>query len=139
MKSLSLNKIYLISILIGVMVTLALLVQGQNATSSTNDDVFSSQPYVYAGVDVKICDSDNFKVNGINTFKTKNMWHTTGDGEFVNPYGLTTIYNPGKEDLANGYAVLSLHLLKYKGPKEEEIYDEMVLYFGKCEVLDYQK
>ena len=132
----TLKKVFLLSLLIGGMLTTVLFVQGQNAKTSTNDNVFSSQPYVYAGVDDKICDSDNFIVKGINTFKTMNIWHTNGDGKFINPYSLSTVYIPGKEDIQKGHAVLSLHLLMYKGITDIKTYDEMVLSFGKCKELD---
>ena len=135
----TLNKIYLVSFLIGGMVTLVLFALGQNAKTSTNENPFSSQPYVYAGVDDKICDSDNFIVKGTNTYKTMNIWHTDGDGIFINPYNLTTLYIPGKADLAKGNVVLSLHLLMYKGIADIKTYDEMVLSFGKCKELEDPK
>lgn len=65
-----------------------------------------------------------------------NKWHTDGDGEFMNPYSLSTLYMPGEHDIKKGHAVLSLHLLMYKGITDIKPFDEMVLHFGKCKELD---
>ena len=61
MKSLSLNKIYLISFLIGCMVTLALFALGANANTNSNSLNFSLNLFVYAGEDVTIRDNDNYQ------------------------------------------------------------------------------
>lgn len=38
-------------------------------------------------------------------------WATSGDGVFGNPGSLTTFYNPGTNDIANGFVTLSLQVV----------------------------
>ena len=126
----SLNRIYLVSFLIGGIVTLTLIALGQNAKTSSN---ISPEPIVNAGMDVTICDNTEFQTNGKSTFKGVTLWKTGGDGIFKYPYGLEPVYLPGEQDLANGEVTLTM-LIK---PSEDvnyyaKISDSMTLYFEKC-------
>lgn len=135
----ALKKALLLSLLIGGMLTTVLFVQGQNVKTSTNDNDFSSQTYVYAGVNVTICDNDNFKTQGISTFKGVTFWKTSGDGVFENPHDLQTVYFPGEKDKANGEVNLNLLYLQSedtKGKKSKATAsDSMTLNFENCSLF----
>jgi hypothetical protein len=135
MKSLSLNKIYLISFLIGGMVTLALYALGANANTNSNSLNFSLNLFVDAGMDVTICDNDNFQTNGISSFMGVTKWKTNGDGVFENPYDLQTVYFPGEHDIAAGKVKLSLIVSKVQANDykfQAGFMDSMILSFGDC-------
>lgn len=139
------KKIYFVSILIGCLLISANFTQSQNTKGPLTSSVFSTQYYVYAGIDATICNDGSYEVKGISTFNEPVFWYTNGDGFFHNPFSLKTVYIPGPNDIANGYVVLSLGLLMKENSHSTEvdlamssssnkstIFDEMVLYLGNC-------
>lgn len=143
------KKIYFVSILIGCLLTSANFTQSQNTKAPFTGSVYSTEYYVYAGIDATICNDGYYIVKGISTFNEPIFWYSSGDGVFQNPYSLKTTYLPGPNDIANGYVVLSLGLLLKESSLAKEkdapmssnmnkfsISDEMVLYLGNCIGID---
>lgn len=129
----TLKKIYLVSFLIGTMLTCTLLLQGNNTNTNSADKNSSLQLFVYAGENTSICDDDSFQTQGISSFLGTTLWRTSGDGFFENPYDPQTTYTPGEQDIANGEVTLKLLLLKNDSNKSRvSTSDSMTLYFGNC-------
>jgi len=55
-------------------------------------------------------------------------WSSDGDGAFNNPNMLNATYQHGSEDLQQGFVVLRLHIINYRGC-EGEILKELKLFF----------
>jgi len=127
----ALKKICFVTLLIGSLLTSVLFVQGQNAKTSLNDNDFSSRPYVYAGPDATICNTSNFETDAASS-SAINIWITSGDGYFLDPHSLNTIYIPGLMDITNAQVVLSLH--HTYGYNVQPISDEMILDIVNCTI-----
>ena len=130
----TLKKIYLVSFLIGSLLTSALFVQGQFSEAKSNYcDCGSIDPFISAGSDASVCDDDSeFSTNGASNIQGKTIWKTTGDGVFENPHSLKTVYTPGEQDIANGQVTLYLILLPNGSNEYQTVYDSMILYIGNC-------
>lgn len=130
------KKIIFVSLLIGSMLSSALLIQGANAKKNSNNLNYGLQLFVYAGGDATICENNNFQTQGISTFLGVTLWRTSGDGVFENPHALQTVYIPGEQDIANGTVNLNLLYLHNEGQSSRvAIRDSMTLSFGKCSVV----
>lgn len=125
-----LQKFYLVTFLIGSMLTTALFAQAQStkllSISPTTITTFS------AGEDVTICSNDNFKTQGVSQTSGTTFWFTSGDGTFSNPFGLKSTYFPGPHDVANGIVTLTLNILPMGASL---IQDEVVVYIENCLTL----
>lgn len=119
--------------MVGSMITFLLPAYGQNAKAALNENIFSAQPYIYAGADATICNDGAYTVHGSSTFNGI-YWYTSGDGIFDDPFSLNTVYTPGVTDIKNGYAILSLGILV-----DKSIYDEMTLYLNSCAINSQPK
>ncbi len=126
-----LKKNILISILMGSMLLIGLLSQGQNA--KLNDITFATNhPYLSAGADASICNNRDFITGGVFSSCAITMWQSSGDGTFENSNDLITVYTPGVQDIINGIVTLKLIIFPLGGGGNELIYDEMVLYLDVC-------
>ena len=63
---------------------------------------------VYAGIDETICYTGTLLINAIATNYSNVFWTTSGDGEFLIPDKLGTVYTPGEGDIAAGFAFLRI-------------------------------
>ncbi|MBE0637075.1 MAG: hypothetical protein IH598_00975, partial [Bacteroidales bacterium] len=61
-----------------------------------------------AGEDITACSAGGVPVDGFVEYAASVLWQTSGDGSFEDATTLETIYEPGTEDVANGYVNLSL-------------------------------
>ncbi|HZK09146.1 MAG TPA: T9SS type A sorting domain-containing protein [Bacteroidales bacterium] len=90
-------------------------------------------PYVDAGPDMLVCETENPELTGIVDCVSDHMWATTGDGFFCCPQDLTTTYYPGPNDIED---CVTLVLIGY--PLEPcELYelDKVVVCFEKAPVV----
>jgi len=84
---------------------------------TVNDGTYTSQPTfpivvnqyptVAVGQGGLICENQNFTVSGSATNYTTTLWTTNGDGYFVHPTYLETVYKPGENDITSGEAILT--------------------------------
>ncbi len=66
-------------------------------------------PYVNAGEDFTVCETENPELCGEAEYVSETMWATTGDGWFCCPDDLCPVtYYPGPQDLADGCVTLIL-------------------------------
>ena len=94
-------------------VTLTLTANGIAGCSAPDSDTLlltiDKNAFADTGItEAEICASDNLNLTGIAENYSSIKWFTDGDGTFSNELNLTTVYNPGSNDLANGGAVLTL-------------------------------
>ena len=64
-----------------------------------------------AGVDVTICNSESYLLEGVNGTSEKAMWISDGDGVFDNPYSLHPVYTAGESDKMYGKVNLCLCII----------------------------
>ena len=69
---------------------------------------FQPLPLADAGPDMLICATSPAPLNGSALYQSSVMWTSSGDGVFANPSALVTSYSPGPNDIADGYAILTL-------------------------------
>lgn len=69
---------------------------------------FDKLPFVSAGSDVTICESQVHQLIGIALYQSSFIWETTGDGTFENDHTFFPMYTPGTEDLQNGTVQISI-------------------------------
>lgn len=127
------NNTFLLSIILGILFSNVLI--GQNAKIAFNENEFTTgQALFTAGQDASICSEDEFITEGRNNSCAISMWQSNGDGYFENSNDPETIYIPGEQDIINGKVTLSLFIIPLGGGGNELIYDNMLLYIGKCSV-----
>lgn len=136
----TLKKISLVTFLIGIMLSSALILQGHAPKKNTdNNVVLTNAPSVSAGDDATICNTSGFKTLGIASYVGTTYWITDGDGTFDNPFNLKTIYHPGPHDIADGQVTLKLYVISKAVSVTTPMMDSMVLYLNKClQVNDYE-
>lgn len=94
-------------------------------------------PYVNAGPDMTICETETAIIEGECEHVEITMWATTGDGHFICPdFSCEQVeYVPGPGDLAEG--CVTLILIGYpKSPCTLWVLDKMKLCFDKAPVVD---
>ena len=94
-------------------ITLTLTSTNYGNCVAVNDQVtisFSPAPVVNAGNDVSVCINNpaTALIGTVSGGATTGTWTTTGDGTFANANALSTTYNPGPTDLANGSVLVTL-------------------------------
>lgn len=83
-------------------------------------------PYINAGEDASIVDTEAFQLEAIGTETGSIQWSTSGDGSFSNENIMTPIYNPGSQDISNGQVTLSV-VVEITEPCIDSKSDEMIL------------
>jgi hypothetical protein len=66
-------------------------------------------PYVFAGSDTTVCESEPFMANATANYTQSLQWTTGGDGFFVDPTKTDAIYLRGTGDLAAGHVTLFMN------------------------------
>ena len=70
---------------------------------------FIDAPVANTGSDQTICAGETVNVSGsIGGSASDGEWTTSGDGDFDDPFDLSTIYTPGPGDIADGIVTLTL-------------------------------
>ncbi len=94
-----------------VTLTLTAWGEGEGCPPATSSMLLSitEAPTVEAGYDEDVCSSVGFvTVTGTATNYSSILWSTSGNGTFASPSSLTTTYDLGNEDIANGQVYLIL-------------------------------
>ena len=86
-------------------------------------------PFVDAGNDTTICESEPFMANATALYQQSVLWHTTGDGFFNDPTRVDAIYLRGSGDVTAGQVTLWVVASGYVQGQEDS--DTMNLYFSK--------
>jgi len=127
-----LQKITLVTFLIGGMLTSTLLTQSQGPVKSSNSTNYVNiLPYIYAGPDMTICNTAQFQTQGVAPLEGITYWITTGDGTFDNPFNPKTNYTPGKQDIAAGQVMLIFFLIP-QAVTLTPMQDDVTVYFNAC-------
>jgi len=86
-------------------------------------------PFVNAGNDTTICESEPFMADAEAMYQQSIMWHTEGDGFFTDPTKVDAIYLRGQGDLTAGNVILWVFANGYLQGQEDS--DTVELYFSK--------
>lgn len=125
------QKIYLVTFLIGSMLTTTLFVQAQNSKVLSSSQTSALINVFSAGADGTICSNDDFHTNGVTNTAGTTFWFTSGDGVFSNPFNLKATYMPGPHDIASGMVTLTLNILPMAA-SFGQLQDEVVVYIENC-------
>lgn len=63
---------------------------------------------VNAGGSAQVCEDGVYQTQATANYASSYHWTTSGDGSFINPYSLNTVYQPGPNDKTNQQVVLTL-------------------------------
>ncbi len=86
-------------------------------TSASTGVLVEEGPTVEAGPNQSICYGASANLSGsFGGNATSASWSTAGDGTFTNASSMNATYNPGNQDKANGYVVLTLTTNDPGGP-----------------------
>jgi hypothetical protein len=86
-------------------------------------------PYVFAGNDTTICESEPFMANANAMYQQSVLWETSGDGFFNDPTRVDAIYLRGQGDLTAGHVTLWVLANGYIQGQEDS--DTLELYFSR--------
>ncbi|MBE0637488.1 MAG: T9SS type A sorting domain-containing protein, partial [Bacteroidales bacterium] len=92
-------------------------------------------PIVFAGVDVTICENQNYTVSGEAANFSTLVWSTGGDGFFDNSNVMNPTYTPGIYDVSTGYVELCL-TAEPVNPCSIVSSDCMMIHFAPMPVLE---
>jgi hypothetical protein len=127
-----LKKTFLVTFLMGSMITMALLTQGQPPIKFASANSYVNiLPYINAGPDAAICDGSDFTTQGLVPLEGTSYWISDGDGTFDNPFNPTATYTPGNMDIYAGLVTLTLYFIPM-GSNQSTMHDEMILYLNTC-------
>ena len=123
----------------GTTVTLLITVNEAGACSGVVSDAIDiaikNIPLASAGNDTTICETENLTFSNGHasaSYAPNIFWTSSGDGTFSGG-GLTPTYNPGTNDLAQGFVDLTIH---GENPPCQEATDVMRLTFEQLTTLD---
>ncbi len=113
--SLNTNYIFGPSDIAAGSVTLTLNVMGEGSCGFTASDNMTTNitlsPISVAGPNIFSCGEGAIQLNGYAENYSSVVWTSTGNGTFLNPNALNTIYYPGQSNISSGSAVLTLTVL----------------------------
>lgn len=109
--------------------TLTLTVTGYDGSQVSDDMYLNIVPWVDAGEDTTILDTESFQLEAEGTDYGNIEWTTSGNGTFSDPNIMQPIYTPGSEDLANGQVTLSV-TVSITDPCEDDDNDQMTLFIS---------
>ena len=120
-------------------VTITLTSTNHGNCLAVNDQLmitFSPAPVVNAGNDVSVCiNNPAASVSGtVSGGASTGTWTTAGDGSFVDANALSTTYNPGPNDLANGSVLVTLTSTNFGNCIA--VSDSKLISFGNGPVVD---
>jgi hypothetical protein len=109
--------------------TLTMTVTGYDGEQVSDDMYLNIVPWVNAGEDATILDTEAYQLEAQGTDYGTIVWVTSGDGTFSDENILNPIYTPGPEDLVNGQATLTIEVAITE-PCEDDDADAMTLYIS---------
>jgi hypothetical protein len=108
--------------------TLTMTVIGFDEEQVSDDMYLYIVPYINAGEDATILNTESFQLQSTGTDYGTIEWTTSGDGEFNDVGIIQPIYTPGEQDLTNGFVELTV-TVNIEEPCEAEVSDAMTLSF----------
>ncbi len=90
---------------------------GQQFTDELNVS-FVGDPAIEMDDNLNVCPDVSFDITAVVDNYVSVVWTTNGDGVFVNPNVLETVYTPGVNDISGGAVTLTLHATGYGGCDE---------------------
>lgn len=115
--------------------TLTMTVTGFDGGTASDDMYLNIVPWVDAGEDQVILDTDAFQLEAVGTDIGSIEWTTSGDGIFSDIHMMTPIYSPGDQDISNGSVVLSIEI-SITDPCQDEESDDMTLFISSVGIED---
>lgn len=109
--------------------TLTMTVTGYDGGTTSDDMYLNIVPWVNAGEDVVILDTDAFQLEAEGTETGTIEWTTSGDGVFSDANIMTPIYTPGDMDISDGQVTLSVEVV-ITDPCEDDDSDQMTLFIS---------
>lgn len=109
--------------------TLTMIVTGFDGGTSSDDMYLNIVPWVDAGEDQVILDTDAFQLEAVGADIGSIEWTSSGDGIFSDVHMMTPIYTPGDQDISDGQVVLSIEIA-ITDPCEDDESDEMTLFIS---------
>lgn len=106
--------------------TLTLTATGFDGIEVSDHLYLNIVPYINAGEDASIIDTEAFQLEAEGTESGSIQWTTSGNGSFSNANIMTPIYNPGSQDIIDGQITLSVEV-GITEPCTDSKSDEMVL------------
>lgn len=103
------------------------------ATDSTEINI-AKIAVIDAGADATVC--ENVQLSGTSNYSSLFLWITLGDGSFLNPENINTVYYPGTQDLINAEVNLTLLALS-DAPCVDVVFDEISLAFDRPTVVSF--
>lgn len=86
-------------------------------------------PYVYAGSDTTVCESEPFMASATSQYTQTIQWTSAGDGFFVDPTKTDAVYLRGTGDLAAGQVDLFMNATGFQ--QGSQVSDTVNLSFSK--------
>mgnify|MGYP005841384869 CR=1 FL=1 len=108
--------------------TLTMTVTGYDGNQVSDDMYLNIVPWVNAGEDATILNTDAFQLEAEGTEYGTIQWSSSGDGSFSDENIMQPIYTPGAQDLSDGQVELSVEVA-ITNPCEDDDADAMVLSF----------
>ena len=109
--------------------TLTMTVTGYDGSEVSDDMYLNIVPWVNAGEDVVILDTEAFQLEAEGTEIGTIQWNTSGDGTFSDENIMQPIYTPGAQDLINGQVQLSVEVA-ITDPCVDDDSDQMTLFIS---------
>jgi hypothetical protein len=99
---------------------------GTNTSIHELPVVVHHDPEIFSGTDQTICEDQHVQLDAQAQNHSGILWTTTGDGTFVNPGSLQTIYYPGIQDKEIGASTLTVTAFP-NAPCTIEAYDSITI------------
>jgi len=87
-------------------------------------------PEVYAGNDTTICEIGSFQTNAQAFYQQSVLWHTSGEGFFIDPTKVQAVYLRSQSDIMAGEVTLWIVGSGYI--EGQEVSDTVKVYFSKA-------
>ncbi len=120
-----------------VTLTLTALGGGVCGFSATDDMVLNitQRPSVEAGANMFSCGTGPIEINGIAENYSSIVWTSTGNGTFLDPNSLNTLYFPGQSNISSGSSVLTLTAIPLS-PCAGKVSDQFTVTLGLGPTVD---
>ncbi len=118
--------------------TLTMTVTGFDGIEVSDNMYLNIVPWVKAGADATILDTDAFQLEATGADIGTIQWTTSGDGSFSDATIMQPIYTPGPQDINNGVCTLSVNLAITE-PCVADDDDSMILHISGVGVNELAK
>jgi len=120
-----------------VTLTLTALGGGICGFTATDDLLLNitQRPNVEAGANMFSCGTGPVEINGIASNYSSIVWTSTGNGTFLDPNSLNTLYFPGQSNISSGSSVLTLTAIPLS-PCAGNVSDQFTVTLGLGPTVD---